>query len=147
MSTQQGSSMTSVWDTLKAMKARRAAAETSAKQHSLEEAARKKGHQLLNDILTRAADARIARGEEHFTTSSSASEVAGILEDFHDGCTRDTDIAALMAANEERARANPAAEMTAIRANLKDIRDATSSASGMLNRAQRLANGLSGFTD
>lgn len=147
MSAPQGSSMASVWDTLNEMKARRAAAETSAKQHSLEETARKKAHQLLNDILTRVADARIKRGEERSAMSSNASDVAGVLDAFIGGCASDTEIAVLVTANKERALANPTTEMAALRGNLKDMHEASLSASSMLNRAQRLANGLSGFTD
>lgn len=154
MSEEQKSSMTSVWDTLNAMKARRAAVESSAKQHTRDEAARKKAQQLFADALVRAADARVARDEnDHLLVNTAApggdnqNDVKHLADTFYTDCARDNDVSGLIAAYRTRAKENPAAEAVALRKSVLDAQDATKTASYALRRAKRLANGLSGFVE
>lgn len=77
--------MSSVWDTLNAVRARRAAAESSVKKQGVNELAKKQAAQHFTELINEAVEARLRASKEN-ERKSSTSEAGDVISKFDDYC-------------------------------------------------------------
>lgn len=78
--------MSSVWDTLNAMRARRAAVESSVKQHGINENAKKQACLQFDKLINQVVEVRLNNTQAATREDSNFNEVDNVLTQFNDYC-------------------------------------------------------------
>lgn len=88
MSSQRKEGMSSVWETLNAVKARRQATETTVKQQSIHESSCEQAHQQFERLINEAVNERLQKQ----TGKKSLSEATRVLKQFDEYCMQSAEM-------------------------------------------------------
>ena len=136
------------------MKARRAAAETTARQQGRDEAARKRAHQFFEHMITNLVESRIFDEDDEIDVDTDEEDVGGkkekddgkhVLDEFDRYCEETPELNQLVRQFTVVARDEPTKQLSLVKQSLRDGFEAIDDATDRLKQAGWKTKGLSGF--